>query len=237
MPERPPLAEPAGSTAVLFRWPPASAFGHTVPKTKFYEHGTVRTALREKFVNDVQRITWAYKLADDTIRLRGSTDVPEIQVFRLETKGADVSGDVLSAIDKTVHFPIIFEVAQGDRVRTVAAQKSLRGKSPTIGAYLTTDWLPADSPRRPLPTALDLPSLYEAILSALLPLATRPGEEVSAAIERLGRTRGLEREIAALEKKLRTEPQLNRKIELRRKLKERTAVLAELTGPVPSDKE
>lgn len=149
----------APKPSVLFRWPPAAAFGRTVPKTKFYEHGTVLTALREQFVHDVQRITWAYKLANDTIRLNGSTAVPEIQVFTIEAKGADVSNDVLTAIDKTVHFPIIYEIASGDRVRTVAAHKTLRGKTPTIGAYFTTDWQPADAPRRPLPTALDLPSL------------------------------------------------------------------------------
>lgn len=222
---------------VLFRWPPRAAFGRIVPKTKFYEHGNVRAALRERFVDDIQRVTWAYKLAEDTIRLRGSTAVPEIQVFAVETKGADVSDDVLTAIDKTVHFPIIFEVARGDRVRTVAAQKSLTGKAPTIGAYFTTDWQPAGAPRQPLPTALDLPGLYEAILSALLPVDPRAGETVSEATDRLDRARKLQREIAALAKKLRTEPQLNRKIELRRQIKERTAVLTELTDPVPSNKE
>jgi len=222
---------------ILFRWPPNAAFGRTVPKTKFYEHGNVRTALREKFVDDIQRITWAYKLADDTIRLRSTTAVPEIQVFTVEAKGADVSDDVLTAIDKTVHFPIIFEVTSSERVRTVAALKSLHGKTPTIGSYFTTDWQPADAPRRPLPTALDLPSLYEAILRALLPVETRAGETVSEATDRLDRARQLQREIAALTKKLRTEPQLNRKIELRRQIKERTAVLTELTDPVPSNKE
>nr|WP_241180829.1 DUF4391 domain-containing protein [Kocuria indica] len=221
----------------MFRWPATAAFGRTVPKTKFYAHGTVRTALREMFIDDIQRVTWAYKLADDTIRLRGTTAVPEVQIFTVETKGADVSDDVLTAIDRTVHFPIIFEVARGDRVRTVAAQKSLHGKAPTIGAYFTTDWQSAAGPRRPLPTALDLPSLYEALLSALLPIGMREGETVAEATERLDRTRRLQREIAALEKKLRTEPQLNRKIEVRRQLKEREAVLAELTDPVPSNKE
>lgn len=222
---------------VLFRWPPSAAFGRTVPKTKFYEHAHVRTALREKFVHDIQRITWAYKLADDTIRLRGSTAVPEIQVLNVETKGADVSDDVLTAIDKSVHFPIIFEIASTGRVRTVAAQKTLHGKTPTIGAYFTTDWQPADAPRQPLPTALDLPSLYEALLSALLPVDTHPGETVSEATGRLDRARKVQREIAALEKRLRAEPQLNRKIDLRRQLKEREAVLLELTDPVPRSKE
>lgn len=228
------MVEPVEKTSALFRWPPSAAFGRPVPKTKFYEHGNVRTTLREKFVDDIQRITWAYKLADDTIRLRGTTAVPEIQVFTVETKGADVSDDVLTAIDKTVHFPIIFEVASGDRVRTVAANKSLAGKTPTIGAYFTSDWQPTDAPRRPLPTALDLPGLYEAILSTLLPVDTRAGETVSEATDRLERARKLQRQITALEKKLRTEPQLNRKIALRRQIKERTAVLANLTDPAPN---
>lgn len=227
----------APQTPVLFRWPAIAAFGRTVPKTKFYEHGTVRATLRQKFIDDIQRVTWAYKLADDTIRLRGTTAVPEIQVFTIETKGSDVSDDVLTAIDKTVHFPIIFEVASGDRVRTVAAHKSLHGRTPTIGEYFTTDWQSNDDPRRPLPTALDLPSLYEALISALLPIGTREGETVTEATDRLDRTRRLQREIAALEKKLRTEPQLNRKIEVRRQLKEREELFAELADQVPSDKE
>ena len=182
-------------------------------------------------MDGIQRITWAYKLADDTIRLRGTAAVPEIQVFTVEAKGADVSGDVLAAIDKTVHFPIIFEVSSNDRVRTVAAQKSLHGKTLTLGTYFTSDWLPSDAPRRPLPTALDLPTLYEAILAMLLPVETRAGETVLEASGRLGKAIKLQREIAALEKKLRSEPQLNRKIELRRQLKERATALAELTDP------
>lgn len=222
---------------VLFRWPLAAAFGRTVPKTKFYEHGNVRTALREKFVDDIRRITWAYKLAEDTIRLRGTAAVPEIQVFTVETKGADVSDDVLAAIDKSVHFPIVFEVTTGERVRTVAAQKTLSGKTPTVGAYFTTAWQPADATRRPLPTALDLTGLYDAILKALLPVETRAGETVSEATDRLDRARRLQREIAALQKKLRTEPQLNRKIELRRQMMERTAALTELADPSPSNKD
>jgi len=227
----------APQASALFRWPPAAEFGRTVPKTKFYEHGNVRTSLRDKFVDDVKRITWAYKLADDTIRLRGTTVVPEIQVFTVETKGADVSDDVLTAIDRTVHFPIIFEVASNNRVRTVAAYKSLSGRTPAVGKYFTTDWQPAEASRQPLPAALDLPSLYEAILKALLPVKTRTGESVSEAAGRLNGARKVQRDIAALERKLRTEPQLNRKVEFHRQLKDLKAALTELTDPVLIDKE
>ncbi|KAB1652040.1 DUF4391 domain-containing protein [Pseudoclavibacter chungangensis] len=214
--------------SVLYRWPPAAQLGRVVPKTKFYEHGNVRTALREKFVEDVQRITWAYKLAESTIRLKGTDAVPEIQVFAVETKGGDVPDDVLAAIDKSVHFPMLFEVSRGNEVRMVAAHKTLGGATPKVGSYFTTPWLPYDAARAPLPTAIDLPALYEAMLSSLLPVATRRGESLSKAADRMDKAKKLEREIAALERKLRAEPQLNRKIELRRALKDRQVALADL---------
>jgi hypothetical protein len=226
------LVEPVETPVVLYRWPASAAFGHTVPKTKFYEHGNVRAALREMFVDEIKRITWAYKLAEGTIRLQGTIAVPEVQVFTVETKGDDLSDDVLIAIDRSVHFPVIFEVANRKRVRMVAAQKTLGGTVPKVGTYFTTDWHLADAPRRQLPTALDLPSLYEAILASLLPTPPRVGETVSDATERMNQALKLQREVGALEKKLRTEPQLNRKIELRRQLKERESTLSELAGPV-----
>lgn len=215
---------------VLYRWPQGAAFGRAVPKSKFYDHGKVRTALREKFVEDVQRINWAYKLAESTIRLKGTEAVPEIQVFAIETKGSDVPDDVLAAIDKSVHFPILFEIRKGDEVRTVGALKTLGGSTPKVGAYFSTGWLSITADRQSLPPAVDLPALYESLLASLLPVAVRRGESVSDATERMKEVGKLERGIAALERKLRNEPQLNRKIELRNALKEHQAALAALVS-------
>lgn len=222
-------------TAKLYRWPAAAAFGRVVPKTKFYEHGTVPTAVREKFVSDVQRVTWAYKLAEETIHLRGDATVPEIQVFSVDVKGDDVSAGVLTAIDKAVQTPVIFEVTRGTgdkgRTRMVAAYKALGAGSLRLGAYFTTGWRQADTPRAPLPTALDLPGLYAQLLTPLLPVAVRPGETLPEVTERIDRIHKLEREIASLERRLRNEPQFNRKVGLRRQLRDRTAALNALTDP------
>lgn len=208
---------------LLYKWPVAAKFGSRVPKEKFYEYGNVSTAVREKFVSEVQRITWAYKLAESTINLPGSASVPEIQVFNIDTKTGDVADQVLSAIDKAIQYPVIFEItgesAGEPQVRMVAAHKQLSSGAPKISAYYSTGWLPADAERLPLPTAIGLPALYAAILEPLTPVMIRPGEEMSEVAERLATLGKLEREISALERKLRTEPQLNRKIELRRSLK------------------
>jgi len=217
---------------MLYRWPDAAKFGRRVPKEKFYAHGTVSTAVREKFIAEVQRITWACKLAEATINLAGSAAVPEIQIFDIEAKGADVSEPVLTAIDKAIPFPIIFEINRGEgesrSIRMVAAHKQFGSGAPKIGAYYSTGWQSARTERQPLPTSITLPALYTELLDPLTPVAARPGEDVSEVAARLETVRKLEREIAALERKLRTEPQFNRKVELRRALKTKQAELTVL---------
>ncbi len=212
-------------TTLLYRWPAAAKFGRSVPKTKFYEHGTVSAALREKFVAEVQRITWAYKLAESTINLPGSTEVPEIQVFQVAAKGDDVTEPVLTAIDKAVHTPIIFEVTSGERTRMTAAFKPISSAAPKLGTYYSTTWQTESAERQQLPTAITLPALYSALVQSLTTMRARAGEEPADAAARLQIVRALEREIGLLQLKLRSEPQFNRKVELRRTLK---AKLAEL---------
>lgn len=228
-------------TDLLYRWPQAAKFGRIVPKTKLYEHAKVPAAVREKIVAEVQRITWAYKLAETTINLPSTTAVPEIQVFQMDAKGDDISEPVLTAIDKAVKTPIIFEITcrsgPEQRTRMVATHKLLSSGAPKLGAYYTTEWHPDDADRRPLPTAINLSALYTALLEALTPLAVHPGEEVSELAARLEAVRKLERQVSALEQKMRTEPQLNRKIELRRALKTKHATLADLTSSTPSPKQ
>jgi hypothetical protein len=225
--------------ASLYRWPPAAKLGRIVPKTRFSERTSISTAVRQTFSSRVQRITWAYKLADETVRLRGDAAVPEIQVFSIDAKDEDVSEDVLVAIDKAVGFPIIFEInrVEGERTctRMVASYKQLGGATPRLSAYFTTEWLPSDGPRVPLPLALDLSGLYAGLLAPIFPIAPRPGEEVAETTGRINQVRKLEREIAHLEKRLRVEPQLNRKIDLRRELLDRTVTIDALLSTALTD--
>ena len=163
-------------SALLFAWPKQAAFGRVVPKSKIYEHATVSAALKERFVQQVEQVNWAYKLAPETVNLPATPAVAEIQVFRLTLKGASLDQDVLKAIDSAVPFPLIFELVQGGRVKLVAAYKrpAQNPKSTAdssrwvVGSYFETDWLPETSPRQSLPVALDMAGLYEQLLSPLI---------------------------------------------------------------------
>lgn len=211
---------------LLYEWPSSAKFGRVIPKTKFYENASMTAKVKEKFISEVQRIVWAYKISDSTVNVRAGKDVSEIQIFRIDIKGEDVRNDVLATIDQAIDFPIIYEIERsstdGPQVRLVAGYKQVNANKNKVGQYLSTNWMPSTNPRLPLPVALDLDGLYEGLMQPLLPIPARQGESMSESSDRLVQVEKLEREMKALEIKLRNEKQFNRKIEIRRELRERT---------------
>ncbi|CCM64353.1 DUF4391 domain-containing protein [Candidatus Microthrix parvicella] len=219
--------------AKLFQWPSRARYGRVVPKNKFYEQG-VSPKVRGRFVSEVNRIRWAYKLAEETIQLSGNDSVPEIQVFEIETRCDDVSDDVLQALDTAVPYPVIIEISRRNRdqpqTRMTACYKDLGKTKPNLSGYFTSGWIAEPAERVPLPAALDLQSLFTGLVLPILPFPARHGESLSEATDRLDQAHKLQREISGLERKLRNEVQFNRKVQLRRQLHAQTAALNELVN-------
>jgi len=220
--------------SVLFRWPEAAAVGRVIPKERLYAETGVTKALRQLFIDEIQRVRWAYKLSEESLRLRGRDDVAEVQVFEIELKGAELSESILTSIDKSVPSPIIFELHRSSAARAevqlAAARKEPGLRGPKLSGYFKGTWIPADAERSALPPAIDLAGLYAQLLIALMSVPSRPGEELSVAIDRVARIRKLERDIVALDRAVRTEPQFNRKVERRRELRTRQTELDTLTN-------
>lgn len=101
--------------SALFAYPKQAEFGRVLPKNKIYERSGANTRLKDLFIEQVEQIVWRYKLAPETINLAGKPGVPEIQVFAIQLKTAELHRDVLRCIDGAVQFPIIFELTQGQR--------------------------------------------------------------------------------------------------------------------------
>jgi len=218
----------------LIDYPERGRLGRVVPKTRIYAASKPGRRLRDKIAQQVARIVWQYKLAPETLNLKASRAVPEIQVFTLALKAdgmtEELPDDILRCIDRAIGFPLIFELtvsredgAARDQVRVAASYKrpseAEAGKW-VMGDYFATDWLPADAPRAPLPVALDLARLYEEILRRLIPLPAREGESIEALAERQRQLAIKQRECRRLETRLHREKQFNRKIELNRQLRE-----------------
>lgn len=207
----------------LFTFPGQARVGRSVPKTKIYEHSQIGSALRDKFVAQLEQITWAYKLAPETLNLPARQEVPEIQVFDIELKGSELDDEVLRVIDRAIPFPIIFQLHRDGQVCMVAAFKrpgQVEVDKWVLDDYLRGPWLAEDVQRQPLPIALDLQGLYEQLLRSLLPQAARAGESLPEHLERLARLRGRQSEYQKLEARLHKEKQFNRKVVLNGQLRE-----------------
>ncbi|MCL4759503.1 MAG: DUF4391 domain-containing protein [Rhodocyclaceae bacterium] len=194
-----------------------------LPKRKIYQHGRIGAALRERFVRQVEQITWQYKLAPETINLPARSGVEEIEVFDIALRTEALDEDVLRAIDRSIPLPIVFQLRHGQRARMMAAYKrpsAAQAGKWVIDAYFGGDWLPADAPRRALPVALDLMGLYEQLLRSLLPLGPRPGERLPEQLARLARLRSHQHEHDKLEARLHREKQFNRKVALNAQLRD-----------------
>lgn len=218
--------------AELVQWPEAAKVDRLIPKQRLYAEASASAAVKQRFVDEVQRVRWAYKLGEESLRLAPGETVTEIQVFVIELKGSDLHNSLLVCVDRAILGQVIFELRRetggGAEQAMTAAYKHSGGRTKPVD-YFRTTWIEADQPRVPLPAALDMDGLYDQLLGGLFPYPMRPSEDLSAALERMGRIHSLGREISALEKRVRTEAQFNRKVELRNQLRTRQADLDDLT--------
>lgn len=209
----------------LFKWPDSGRFGKRIPKEKIYQNAGVSSTERKRFVEEVSKITWAYKLADHTINLPASEEVAEVVIIEMDANDHDVSEEVLEIIDKAISHPVVFEINRtiggSKQTRMVAAHKHSGPRAQKLSRYFSTEWQPSETERVPLPPATNLANQYTALLAALSEVPVNPGEDLISVSERLATIEKLKREISTLQRKHRNEKQLNRRIELRRAIKTR----------------
>ncbi|WP_374855134.1 DUF4391 domain-containing protein [Acinetobacter indicus] len=207
----------------LYKFPQQAKVDRLIPKNKFYEQGKANTKIEQLFVNQVENIRWAYKLASSTIHLQDQEDLKEIQIFRVKSRVEDLDVSILSFIDKLILTPIIFEVVYRDKVKVVATYKRLNQADKTkavIGQYYASEWL-EDHDRVELPLYLKLADLYEHFIAQILPITSSEDsgdDDESVSIElqlqKAQQLESLQKQLDKLKSKLRTEKQFNRKVEL-----------------------
>jgi hypothetical protein len=206
----------------LFDYPIQSYVGRIVPKARIYAHAKVSARLKSLFVQQVDQITWKYKLAPETINIPAVKVVPEIQIFAVALRTGEIHLDILRSIDKAIPFPIVYEISYEDRVKVMACYKRQNGPNSqkwVVRNYFGTDWMSVNSSRQSLPVKLDLADLYDELLGALLPYPSRDNESLQQHIERLDAITLKQKELSMAEAALEKEKQFNRKVELNSKIR------------------
>lgn len=227
-------------TAAFFDYPKAAAFGRVVPKSRIYEHAGGGTALRDLFVTQVDQIVWKYKLAPETTNLAATKAVSEIQVLGISLRIGKFDEEVLRAIDRAIPFPLIFELTWSGKRKAMAAFKRPSDADSTkwvVSGYFSTDWAPDEAARRPLPVALNLGGLYDALITALMPEVAVGGhpavEEIQTRVARMEAIRAKTREVDRIKARLTREKQFNKRVVINAELRVARKELERLAGGSP----
>ena len=220
---------------MLFDYPTKARFGRKIPKSKLYENASANTKLKDKFVNQIEKIVWQYKLAPNTLNLDATNKVPEIQVFDIFLKTKEVDQTLLEVIDKAIPLPIIFQIHKGNKVKIKAAYKrpseSANNKW-VIESYFESEWLDKDVAKQPMPQALDLGKLYEQLLKSLMPvdvISSKTTQTIDQQVDKINNINSLQKELDKLNSKYKKEKQRNRQFEINKEIKLKQKELNHLT--------
>jgi len=210
-------------SGIIFEFPKQAAFGRIVAKDKIYYHSSASTKIKRKFIDEVDRIIWSYKLSPETVNLPAKYGVNEIQVFTILFKNEEYSTEILEAIDKAIPSPIIFQLKYKGKVSTMASYKrqSEADKSKWVFSshFGSQEFIDHSKVKKmKLPVAIDMSTLYHKLLIQLLPIPSRENESIQDLINRYETVRSKEREALKLETKVKREQQFNRKVDLNRSL-------------------
>lgn len=216
---------------VLYAYPKSCEFGRVVAKSKLFLRVRPSTKLRETFTQQIGQIRWSHKLYEKGLNLPNSKNVPEIQVFTIALKTQDYDMALLRHIDKAIAYPIIFELTFEGEINMIAAYKrppEIAGKYWVCSEYFQTGWLPKNSARQDIPTALNLETLYTKLIRKLLPYPAIGEERLASQVERIALIKKQEKACQALKLKVDKEKQFNRRVEFNKALKEASGKLSEL---------
>ena len=207
----------------MFGFPASTEFGKRIPKQKFYENIDISSALKRVFVEQIRLIYWRNKLAATTLNLTAGETVTEIEVFEIRLNTPQLEEAVLRQVDKEIPYHILFVLTCESQAQAWIGYKEATASGSNafkVSRYYHTDWVSEDELQFRV-DGLSMDAVYANLVRQIAgdALQADARESLQVSVARDERRRQLEKQIAALESKMRKEKQLNRRMEINAELK------------------
>ena len=207
-------------------FPKSTEFNKKIPKTKFYEHIELGRKIKDSFVQDIDLIIWANKIAPSTVNIAAGEKVTEIQVFRIILKQSDFNKDVLKTIDEQIPYHILFIICYRDKEQAWIGYKEQSGSESRafkVDSYYHTAWQKPEELELAI-EGLNMDAVYESFVKQIS-ASTAPiqwDDSLSARdnTAKIEERKKLQKQIEKLERQLRKETQPRKKFEIYQKIKE-----------------
>lgn len=211
-----------------FALPPQAYVHRPIPKNTFFAKTAISTKLKKEFTDQIQKITWEYKLAEGTIGIPGTPSVEEIQIFEIQLKEKLIPKNVLKVIDKTIPYPILYvfkyedDLAYGITLKDDSSQR-----------YYFSKW---GEDKQFTFSGTTLERVYQGIVTTFINISQKD-KDFANIVATDKQIETLEKEISALKNKIKNEKQFNKKVALNILLHEKREQVLKLTNgkivPIP----
>ena len=196
--------------------PKSTEFNKRIPKQKFYENLSVTPAMKTAFTEQIKIIYWRNKLAATTLNLAPGKLVTEIEVFEIRLTSPDLDEDILRLIDREIPYHILFLLEYDGKCQAAMGYKEAASSGKAafkVERYYRTEWLTEEE--------LSIDAVYENFIRQIAggQLTRSENTTLKESVEQQKQREQIEKQIAALETKMKKEKQLNRKMELKAEIK------------------
>lgn len=209
--------------------PKSTEFNRRIPKQKFYENLSVTPELKRAFVEQISVIYWRNKLAVTTLNVGQGENVTELEIFEIKLNQPSLDSKVLQLIDKEIPYHILYLLEHNGEYQAWIGYKEpslVKADTFKVNSYYHTEWLSLDK----LPMRLDglhMDAIYDNFIRQIA--GERLGfdrlnevgskSSIKDAIDQDNMRQKLNKQMAALEGKMKNEKQFNIQVKLNAELK------------------
>lgn len=189
----------------MFDLPKACAVNKFIPKSLFYKKVTMATSVKKEFTDLIEKVTWLYKIAPDTLGVNKTDNIEELEIFEIQLKQKQLPKNVIRVITKAISYPILFVIKyKNDFCYSIKVEKSYYSN---WNEDITFDF-----------NYNNLNTIYESIVKKII----KEEDNQSSFTEIISinaKKQELEKQIVQLKRRITQEKQFNRKVELNQELR------------------
>lgn len=211
----------------MLKFPEKTYCNRKLPKKVFYEHLPMTPKLERAFVDGIAGIRLRNVLSPDTMNIAKSEGFAEIGVIEIALKTYPLDEYVLEVVDRVLPFYALYLIEYKGKYQAYIGYKEKTAAK--VSRYFHSERVDFDA----LPLSVEGKSVEEIYSNFVVQvsggaLAPETPEDLKQAVEHNLEMQKLEEQIAALAKKIRSEKQFNRQIELSNQKRELERLLKEM---------
>jgi len=201
----------------VFQLPKETAYGRVIPKNAFDEY--TNSKQKKELSTFVKRISWTHKLSTETTNLPSSA-IKEIQVIYVELKMKSDLNKILEIIDRSIPYHIIFVLSFEEELKFSTAAKHLHAtklNQSVIDCTFSSEWYGKEEHTIELVLKESLEQAFISFCDQITGRQTKTNRYADF-VAREVKIKEIAVKIKALEAKVKSEQQFNKKIQLNMEL-------------------